>query len=446
MPRSSASSEMPPASTLDTPGLRIDGAHAVSRNAARATSGEPDFTPAEADEAEAVISAFLEPTPSEAEERLHEQAGELAAHLRDRLRAVDRREARLNAQVAELENDLRQTRLWIREREFAFQQREADLCRQIEDLQHRGELVAQREASTASLDDREAAVLTREQQCDLGEIELRQRRNQLDREAAGLAHAQQLWEMQRNHAQETLDEELASARTQLEAELALRREQVQYDETRLGQERSTLAAERADFEKAREEFRRRSEERERTAREQAAQENADLNRRQAEVQHREGIVQQQREALDQLRLEVMQVHRQSLEMRLIAEQLWAQLTGRLGTAELTHSIASLRVQLSRQYELEQTTLTRQREDLLAIIERIKAEQLELLAQRQELRVWGAARQAGIEEQAKQLVEREQALETEQEDLRTARQQLHQERRSYQEQIRELTQQLRARAA
>src|SRR5205814_2206614 len=54
-------------------------------------------------------------------EQLQLQVAQLAGHLRERLREVDRREATLNARVAQLESDLRSARLWLRERELTFQ-------------------------------------------------------------------------------------------------------------------------------------------------------------------------------------------------------------------------------------------------------------------------------------------------------------------------------------
>src|SRR5438045_6413094 len=70
-------------------------------------------------------------------EQLQLQVAQLAGHLRERLREVDRREATINARMAQLESDLRSARLWLRERELAFQERENELRSQIEELQER---------------------------------------------------------------------------------------------------------------------------------------------------------------------------------------------------------------------------------------------------------------------------------------------------------------------
>jgi hypothetical protein len=168
----------------------------------------------------------------------------------------------------------------------------------------------------------------------------------------------------------------------------------------------------------------------------------ELSSRLQEVESREAIVERQRVAMEQMRTEISLVHRQSLEMRLIAEQLWAQITGRLSSAEITRSIASLRMQLSQQYDQEQRALARQKDELVELAERLQGQHAVLIAERQEVKNWGLARQAGIEQQARQLVEREQQLESEQQELRSARQQLHEDRRRYEQEIRELSDQLR----
>jgi hypothetical protein len=168
----------------------------------------------------------------------------------------------------------------------------------------------------------------------------------------------------------------------------------------------------------------------------------ELLSRKRELESRETIVERQRVAMEQMRTEIGQVHRQSLEMRLIAEQLWAQITGRLSSAEITRSIASLRLQLSQQYEQEQKALAKQKEELVQLADRLQLQHQLLATERQEVRSWGSARQAGIEQQARQLVEREQQLEAEQQELRSARQLLHDDRRRYEQEIRDLAAQLR----
>src|SRR5687768_1277618 len=121
--------------------MRIDGAHIAERDS---SAGESEANAS----TEELLEVAEEPTPEllaavagqtldARREQFQLQVSQLAGHLRDRLREVDRREAAVNARASQLEADLRASRLWLRERENAFQERESELRRQIEELQDR---------------------------------------------------------------------------------------------------------------------------------------------------------------------------------------------------------------------------------------------------------------------------------------------------------------------
>src|SRR4029079_13263070 len=123
-------------------------------------------------------------------EQLQLQVSQLAGHLRERLRDVDRREATLNARVAHLESELRSARLWPRERELAFQERENELQRRIEELQERPAVPAlELESEQIDGEARLAEITERERELQLQEDSLRERRFEFDRQAAALRHA-----------------------------------------------------------------------------------------------------------------------------------------------------------------------------------------------------------------------------------------------------------------
>ena len=387
------------------------------------------------------------------EEQLQLQAAQLAGHLKARLTEVDRRESQLNARIAQLEADLRSARLWQREREHDFQQREGELCRQVEDLQHRQAEVSRGEQQVQTLDERHEQIAQREDELKALDLQLRQRRQELDRQTAAFSHAQSLWQLQKNHeeaaakqaherAQELWNREVEQQRQQLEFEIADRRRKLDAGEQKLREQQHGLDQERVDFERQRVQGTTQLQRERATLEEHRGAADLELLSRKREVESRETIVERQRVAMEQMRTEIGQVHRQSLEMRLIAEQLWAQITGRLSSAEITRSIASLRLQLSQQYEQEQKALAKQKEELVQLADRLQMQHQLLAAERQEVRNWGSARQAGIEQQARQLVEREQQLEAEKQELRSARQILHDDRRRYEQEIRDLAAQLR----
>jgi predicted trehalose synthase len=127
-------------------------------------------------------------------------------------------------------------------------------------------------------------------------------------------------------------------------------------------------------------------------------------------------------------------------MRLIAEQLWAQVTGRLSSAEVTQSIAHLRLQLAEHYRLQHDSLVSQKEELLHMGERVQLQHETLVEQRGKLKTWACTQQAEIERQAQRLVTRELELDEQQQRIENLQQQWLQERRQYEQQIRELVQQ------
>jgi chromosome segregation ATPase len=129
-------------------------------------------------------------------------------------------------------------------------------------------------------------------------------------------------------------------------------------------------------------------------------------------------------------------------MRLLAEQLWSQITGSLTPAEVSQSIAQLRLKLVDQYRLEEEQLEARRRELVNLSERIAVQHSELEQLRGGLREWATARQSEIERQAAMLVQRELTLDSQQEEFRQTEQRWNSDRRSYEQQIRDLTSQLR----
>jgi hypothetical protein len=392
---------------------------------------------------EEMIAAVLGQNLEGRREQLQLEVAQLAEHLRERLREVDRREAGLNARLAQLESDLRASRMWLREREMEFQERESELQRQIETLQQQATargpenetVVVDPQASPADLNERE-------QQLRFREDELRERRFDLDRQAAALSHAQQVWQQQR----EREEQQLACQREQLTQEfqqlVAQREEQLRAAELLLNEhaqqldsDRTALFADRQAWDGQRSRQRQAIDELRRST-------EAELTDSRRRLEARQEWVERQRAGLDQVRDEALRLHRQSLEMRLLAEQLWAQITGALTPAESAQAIAQLRLKLTEQYRLEEEQLVKRRDELLQLSERIAEQHRELAQLRGGVRDWVAARQAEIEQQAAMLVQRELTLDTQQEEIRKSQQQWNSDRRQYEQQIRDLTSHLR----
>ena len=377
-------------------------------------------------------------------EQLQLQVAQLAGHLRERLREVDRREAMLHARASQLESDIRASRLWLQEREVAFQERERDLKRQIEELEERA---SSRLVDIKSQTDDQETVLAdlreRQQTLRLAEDEVRERRFEVEREAVGLRHAQQVWQQQREreermlaqqreHGMRELNDLTEQREAQLRAAEALLREHVEQFE----RDRAGLMAERQTWDDQRKSQQQAIAELKKTTEAELADVRTKLDARQDWIERQKG-------GLEQVRDEALRLHRQSLEMRLLAEQLWTQISGALTPAEVTQAIAQLRLKLAEQYRLEEQQLVVRREELLKVGEAVAAQHTELEQLRAGLREWVTARQEEIERQAAALVERELSLDAQQDAHRQTEREWQAARRVYEQQIRDLSAQLRS---
>lgn len=150
---------------------------------------------------------------------------------------------------------------------------------------------------------------------------------------------------------------------------------------------------------------------------------------------REKTLDQQLTSVEQTRQEILRVHRESLEMRLVSEELWAQVAGRVPPAEVSQSIAKLRNRLTNQYKVENQQLTSKKQQLIDLSERLNQQHDALLRQRRELQAWAAARQLEIEQQAERLVKREVELDQQ-------HQAFSQQERQWEAEVRKLQQDLR----
>ena len=445
---------------------RVDAPHPVNQADvapdARATNEEP-LAQALLEVAEeptpALLAAALGETLESRREHLQLQVSQLAGHLRERLREVDRREAAVNARCSQLEADLRANRLWMRERENEFQQRELELKRHIEELEERCATSRSAEGESSPVgnglggaaagsgendsEDRRQDFTERDHQIQLKEADLRERRFDQDRQATALRHAQQVWEHQRSREEQELAQDRARLEAEYQARLAERESEWKLAEqllrehaAQLDRDQAALAAERRAWEAQKSRSQQELE-----GEKQAVL--AEIEGHRQRLNARQDWIQQQKDSLEQLRSEVLSMQRESLEMRLVAEQLWTQITGRLSPAEATHTVAQLRLKLSEQFKLEEDNLQARREELVALGERITAQHAELKQLQSGLREWAAAREAEIEQQAAELVQRELALDAEQEQHRQAQHAWQADRRRLEQDIRELTAQRRA---
>ncbi len=443
---------------------RIDPPHAPTAEAAVPSEELSGEQPLDAEIVNPFIAADVSPEMLEVEEPTEEmiaavsgenlevrreqlqlQVAQLASHLRERLREVDRREATINARMAQLESDLRSARLWLRERELAFQERETELRRRIEELQESAApAVADTDGEIDQIDHetRVAEIAERERELELKENDLRERRFEFDRQVAALRHAQQVWQQQHEREEQQLRRDREQMNCDLQELVGQREEQLRTAELlvaeqakELDRERSALSDERRDWELQRARQRQAIDELRSASESEAAE-------RRTRLEARQEWIERQKAGLDQVRDEALRLHRQSLEMRLLAEQLWSQINRALMPADVAQAVAQLRLKLAEQYRVEEEQLAHRQDDLIKLSEKVAGQHRDLTQLRDGIREWATARQTEIERQAATLVQRELALDAQQDEYRQAEQSWAADRRRYEQQIRDLTTQLR----
>lgn len=449
---------------------RIDGPHPTTpedqRAAAPATalvkhsasrqdnSASADGVPVNDAATAEFLAAILRDDPDVRREQLELQAAQLAEHLRERLREVDRREAQLNSRVAQFEADLRTSRVWLREQEHELVAREAELNRQLEDLEagrRPGSESGDQPAALAiaNISDTPGAIslpaqeiAEREQAVILKENELRERRFELDRNVAALRHSQALWEQQHERELAALAKERERLAAEFAERWAQRETQLRQAETLLHEQSLQIESDRTALITERRAWDERRQNQETTLRERESAQRAQADEQRERLAARGEWIERERAGLEQVRSDITALHRQALEMRLAAEQLWAQISGRMTPVEVTQSIAQIRKKLAQHYRLEEEELTARRRELIELGERIADQHRELTQMQAGLKGWLATRQDEIESQAEALHRREEELAREQEAMRQSRHEWQSQRLGYEREIRELAAQLR----
>jgi chromosome segregation ATPase len=168
-----------------------------------------------------------------------------------------------------------------------------------------------------------------------------------------------------------------------------------------------------------------------------------------EVAKKKQVLRQRREDLDRrrdaikrLREEVADAQRETLEMRLATEELWARMSGTTPTAVITQSLAELRRKLAVQHQRARAELVEQRNELTGLATRLGEEREKLIRQRCEMQDWFNNRSSELAEQTAALVAREQQLDQQDTAMQRTKYEHNEERRAYQRELRKLLTQLR----
>ena len=467
--------------TIET---RVDAAHLVRDR--RAT--------VEAPEVESVTAELVVDLTLEQREQLRIQAAQLAAQLQSRQRDLDRRESQLNAGNAELENQRRGARLWLIERQQELAEREAELEGRAADLEasHSAIQAAEEYQAAARIEadktaaERERALHERAAQLDLREARLEQQteaqriaqrdveraraalecdslhaRQQLarHREAslelvrlglAGLERRRQAIESraveverlatQPSPQQLALAEKLASWKKELDA----RTDRLDADDALFQQAHAELAAAQQKLH----DDRCRLDEQTKAGRLELAQlqrqGETELAERKKKLLRREQELIGRRAALEQLRDDLNRVHRETLEMRLATEELWAQMAGSLAPSVMNKSLARVRAKLAEHFQAAQENMLQTRTELETLRIELGELQEELDRKTNDLHRWAQQQQNTLQEQARQLGARELEVRRHADQQRQSEHEWVQQRRAYQQEIRRLVTALRGR--
>jgi hypothetical protein len=475
---------------------RIDAAHPMNDGPPVMVEEAPAAVVAEQIEASPIdgkveaASAATGRSAPHLTEQLQTQALQLGTLLRSKQRELDRREALMNARDAKLDNELRMARLWVRERDEDVREREHDFAERVKQLEEKTAQVASVEVShERDRGSQQVQLALRDQACNLRFEQLEQREQRLAAELEALETARTRLEQQRVEdstaqlaAQQKLalqqaeiqrqtelqqknfeqlqaglaerERSLAEQQEQLagnrdreawEARLAARQSELDQAETLLAIHAREIDEQRVELAAARERHALEARDERRELAQWQQGERAELSERKQQLAIAEEALETHRAAVEQLRNDAARMHREAIEMRLVSEQLWLELSKHVPPAELTRSLAVLRQRLADHYRESHDKLTAQQAELMRLGNCLDEQQRRLVEQREQLRAWLAAQQQDIEAQAARLVAREQHLDSQEEAAKLQEARWHKERRELREHIRELLGRLRREA-
>jgi len=415
---------------------RIDAAHGRSVGPRAPHAPVPAGAPAPAADAAAL------PSPEEMLNfvaQLRGQAAELSDYLTRRQSDLDLREASLHARSADLEKQSRAARMWVLERQHELHEERSAMADRP------------RQPNAAELE----AVHAQQQLAE----QLAEREKTLNHRAEELARNELRWAEECEKQKSDLEAELWRREAQWQSpsaeQVAERRRledmatKVREREQRLGRAESLLSQQQAEVEsRARQCDRLRTEldELERSQRQilvgERERSEAELARRKLALEQRGEELDVRSAAVEQLRGDLTRLHRETLEMRLATEELWAQLSGAMAPAALTQSLARIRAKLADYYKHSERELEARQQDLGRLADKVTGQHDKLASRRQQVEDWAAKRQAEIDQHANRLVAREQELARLERRFQKRELDWQSEREEFQQEIRRLMREIR----
>lgn len=336
-------------------------------------------------------------------EALQRHAETLAEDLRAKQRQLDRREAQLNRQLADAENEIRLSRLSIQDREEELDEKSAHLNqRQTEIEEQMASLSAAELAFQRDLAERQEQLDSREQEtllCEARLVDLKKRLEHQQQRLGEEAQQVKLKEQQLAEQRRSLLAEMQDRRDRLAAAEQLLQQQAEAAEVERARLRAQLEEERKDLARRQRE----SADAQRTESAKLVEHRQQLERRAVSLDEKQAVVQEMYEQLQA-------VHGEALEMRLAGEQVWARLRSSADPEIFAELVTDVRAKIAGQQRLADQRLAETKDQLRQIAVRLAAREEEIGKKQVELRRWQERRQHELEEQAARLVAREQEIE------------------------------------
>jgi len=142
----------------------------------------------------------------------------------------------------------------------------------------------------------------------------------------------------------------------------------------------------------------------------------EIENKRRELSERSEQADQAQTALEQLRAELGRMHRETLEIRLATEELWAELSGSAPPAALTRSLSQIRSRLADHYRMANLELHQKKEELEQLRVQLSQQYEKVLRQKHNFDAWVAECRAEVEEQATRLLARSEDYDRREADM------------------------------
>ena len=262
----------------------------------------------------------------------------------------------------------------------------------------------------------------RERQKDLDhrEAELNARSAELesDLRSARLWLSERIAELQQRSAEPSTEQ------TAHEESLRQTAEQLAARQKQLDEAESRLQRQRAELQNLQEQLSARQSDIDNQDRSHRERQEAEHRRAMAEVEEQRRVVgrraehvDRSRAAMEQLRGQLQRLHRETLEIRLATEELWAQLSGAAPPAAVVQSLGRIRGKLAEHYRLANIELHTQKEELETLRGQLAAQHETLTQEKCRFEEHAAAQQKEVQQQASRLIARERQLDRRDAELR-----------------------------